>query len=146
MILATSITTAVHPGGPQPGDIRLFGDSRNGHGAVQIYTVTNGWQGICPDSSWTSSDAVTICQDLGYQYGNTGDPVGTSSGPGGQVSPRRLYDADCPIHPGRSAEGIIAGVCSFRVQGAPDDCSVPEGRFAAVRCSKLIFFFFFFTL
>lgn len=28
--------SVVHPGGVQGGDIRLFGDFRNGHGAVQI--------------------------------------------------------------------------------------------------------------
>ena len=82
---------------------------------------------------------MTICQDLGYQQGNTGNPVDTTSGPAGQVSPRQLYDADCQTRPGRSADGtgITAGVCSFRLQDSPDDCSVPEGRFAAVQCSKL---------
>ena len=117
----------------------MFGDTTNGHGAVQIYTLTNGWNGICPDSFWTDSDAVTICQHLGYHDGTIGDPVDTISGPGGEVSSRQLYDANCSIHPGKSsADGsITAGVCSFRVQSSPDDCTAPGGMFATVRCGKL---------
>ena len=82
---------------------------------------------------------MTVCRYLGYQHGNIGNPVDTTSGPGGQVSQRQLYDADCPIRPARSADGITAGVCSFRIQSSPDDCSIPEGRFATVQCSKLKF-------
>lgn len=82
---------------------------------------------------------MTICQDLGYRHGSTGNPVDTPNGPGGQTSPRQLYDADCPNRPVTLANGIMAGVCSFRVQSSPGDCSVPEGRFAAVQCSKLNF-------
>ena len=136
-----STNAAIHPAGPQSGDIRLFGDTRNGHGAVQIYTITNSWQGICPDSSWTSSDAEAICQDLGYQDGTTGSPVDINGGPGGQISLRQLYDADCEIHPAssRSADRITAGVCSVRIQSSPDDCLAPEGRFATVQCGKLNF-------
>ena len=135
--MSFSFYTAAHPSGPQSGDIRLFGDTRNGHGAVQIYTITVGWQGICPDGSWTNSDEITICRDLGYQHGSTGNPVDAVGGPGGQVSPHQLHDANCLIRLGRSADGITTGVCSFRVQSSSDDCTVPDGRFAAVRCSKL---------
>jgi hypothetical protein len=84
---------------------------------------------------------MTICQDLGYQDGSTGTPVDINGGPGSQISLRRLYDADCPIRPLRSADRITAGVCSFRVQSSPDDCLVPEGRFATVQCRKLNFCF-----
>ena len=128
--------SVVHPGGAQAGDIRLFGDFRNGHGAVQIYSITLGWQGICPDDSWTDSDAATICRDLGYDGGSVADPVDTDSGPGGLVPTRQLYDAKCP---GINTDDIRAGVCSFRIQrlNSPLDCVAPEGRFAAVQCSKL---------
>ena len=125
----------VHPGnGPQSGDIRLFGDVRDGHGAVQIYTVTLGWQGICPDSSWTNSDAAIVCQDLGYQSGSIATPVSVVSGPSGLPSSRQLYGANCP---GRSTDDVMTGVCSFRVQGSRGNCAFPEGTFAAVQCSKL---------
>ena len=123
----------VHPGGVQLGDIRLFGDTRNGHGAVQIYSITLGWQGICPDSSWTDSDAVTICQDLGYDSGSVATSVDDVTGPGGQVPTRLLYDAKCP---GISNDDIRARVCSFRVQRSPSDCTAPEGRFAALQCGE----------
>ena len=124
----------VHPNGLQSGDIRLFGDTRNGHGAVQIFTITQGWQGICPDGSWTNSDAATICRDLGYNGGSVATPIDAVSGPGGALVTRNLYDATCP---GRSAHDITVGVCSFRVQGSPANCASPDGRFAAVQCSKL---------
>ena len=126
----------VHPGGgPQSGDIRLFGDVRNGRGAVQIYTTTLGWQGVCPDSSWTDSDAVIVCQDLGYQSGSIASPVNSLSGPDGQPSSRQLYNAECP---GRSADDVTTGVCSFSIQSSPSgNCPFPDGTFAAVQCSKL---------
>ena len=125
---------AVHPSGPQSGDIRLFGDTRNGYGAVQIYTVTLGWQGICPDNSWTNSDAATICRDLGYQSGSIATPVNTALGPGGVVSSRQLHAANCP---GRSTDVVSTGVCSFKIQSSPSgNCASPEGTFAAVQCSK----------
>lgn len=125
----------VHPSnGPQSGDIRLFGDVRDGHGAVQIYTVTLGWQGICPDSSWTDSDAATVCQDLGYQSGSVATPVAVVGGPNGLPSSRQLYGANCP---GRSTDDVMTGVCSFRVQGSRGNCAFPEGTFAAVQCSEL---------
>ena len=127
--------TVVHPSnGPQSGDIRLFGDVRDGHGAVQIYTVTLGWQGICPDNSWTDSDAATICEDLGYQSGSIATPVAVVSGPNGQSS-RQLYGANCP---GSSTDDVTTGVCSFRIQGSRTNCAFPEGTFAAVQCSKLL--------
>ena len=103
--------------------------------------MTNGWQGICPDGSWTSSDAEAICQDLGYQDGTTSSPVDINGGRGGQISLRQLYDADCAIHPASSADRITAGVCSVRVQNSPDDYLVPEGIFATVQCGKLNFCF-----
>ena len=130
-----SLCAVAHPGnGPQSGDIRLFGDTRNGHGAVQIFTGSQGWQGICPDNSWTNSDAATICQDLGYQSGTIATPVSAVSGPGGVASPRLLYASNCP---GRQTDSIIAGVCSFAVQSSPtDSCAFPQDSFAAVQCSK----------
>lgn len=50
------------------GDVRLKGSVANGRGAVEIYTRL-GWSSICPDSSWTSTDAAVICQNLGYESG-----------------------------------------------------------------------------
>ena len=52
----------------QEGDVRLKGSVVNGVGAVEIFTRL-GWATICPDSSWTSSDARTICRNLGYESG-----------------------------------------------------------------------------
>ena len=61
--------TAVHTAGPQHGDIRLFADSDNGQGAVEFYHSSFGWTGICPDSSWGTSDATVACRQLGYETG-----------------------------------------------------------------------------
>ena len=102
-ICVFSIILDVHPAGLQSGDIRLFGDTRNGYGAVQIYTIILGWQGICPDSSWSHSDASTICQHLGYDDGFVATPIDAVRGPGGEPLFRSLYDAKCP---GRSSDDI----------------------------------------
>ena len=59
----------MHTVGPQYGDIRLFGDSDNGEGAVEFYHRSFGWTGICPDSSWGTSDATVACRQLGYETG-----------------------------------------------------------------------------
>lgn len=124
----------VHPAESQSGDVRLFGDTRNGHGAVQIFTVTLGWQGICPDGSWTNGDASTICQHLGYDSGSVATPVDAVHGPGGERVTRSLYDAKCP---GISADEITTELCTFRIESSVARCAAPEGRFAAVQCSKL---------
>lgn len=58
----------LHVAGGQVGDVRLFGHTTNGRGAVEILT-TQGWSGICPDSSWGGTDARIICQSLGYDFG-----------------------------------------------------------------------------
>ena len=125
----------IHTGGPQGGDIRLFGDVADGRGAVSIYSTTLavGWQGICPDSSWTNSDANTICQDLGYQGGAIAAPLHASVGPGGLSLPRLLYNTSCPSS---SSDLISAGVCSFSLQQSPSDCTAPEGTFAALSCNS----------
>lgn len=49
--------------------MRLKGDYEDGAGAVEIYTRSFGWATICPDSSWENSDAIVICQNLGYESG-----------------------------------------------------------------------------
>ena len=124
----------VHPAGVQSGDIRLFGDTRNGRGAVQIYTVSQGWQGICPDSSWTNSDAATICQDLGYQDGSVAAPVFSSVVPGGQSPSRLIYDVSCPS--GGSGRDSIFN-CPFNLgSGDTSNCDSNPGLYAAVQCSK----------
>ena len=123
----------VHPTGLQSGDIRLFGDTRNGHGAVQIYTVTQGWQGICPDGFWTDSDASTICQQLGYDGGSVATPIDALHGPGGEPLSRNLFDAKCP---GSSTDDVTTELCSFRIQSSTARCVSPEGKFAALQCSK----------
>ncbi len=53
----------------QEGDVRLKGLPNNGRGVVEIFTHV-GWSTICPDSSWTLSDANFVCQALGYESGN----------------------------------------------------------------------------
>lgn len=123
-----------HPAGLQSGDVRLFGDTRNGYGAVQIYTITLGWQGICPDRFWTRSDASTICRQLGYNSGSVSTPIDAIRGPGGRPLSRSLYDAKCP---GRSSDDITTDLCSFRIESSVARCAAPEGSFAALRCSKL---------
>lgn len=122
--------TDIHPAGPLSGDIRLFGDVRNGYGAVEIYSITRGWLGICPDRFWTDSDAVAVCQHLGYSSGSVSDPVFVSSDSNNRIPPRMLYAASCP-----AANGTSFGVCSFRIGS---QCASAEGRFAAVQCSKLL--------
>ncbi len=60
----------LHTSSDRPlGDVRLVGSIENGEGAVEILT-TVGWSSICPDSSWEDSDALAICQNLGYVYGH----------------------------------------------------------------------------
>ena len=132
---ASILILVAHPAGPLSGDVRLFGDTRNGHGAVQIFTITLGWQGICPDGSWTNSDASVICQQLGYDRGSVATPVEAVRGPGNNPVSRDLYDAKCP---GRSADEVTTDLCSFRLESTVTRCAEPEGRFAAVQCSKLI--------
>ena len=126
------LCTDVHPTGEQSGDIRLFGDPRNGYGAVEIYSSRLNWQGICPDSSWTNTDAATICQDLGYASGTIIPPIiavnsSTNRAPSGQ-----LYAANCPP---RAGDPRNLGVCSF--QDVPSNSGCPSNQFAALRCSKL---------
>lgn len=132
---APILILVAHPAGPQSGDVRLFGDTRNGHGAVQIFTITLGWQGICPDGFWTNSDASVICQQLGYHSGSVATPVEAVRGPGNDPLSRSLYDAKCP---GRSVDEVTTNLCSFRLESTVARCAEPEGRFAAVQCSKLI--------
>ena len=121
----------VHPEGVQQGDIRLFGDVRNGCGAVQIYTTTHGWTGICPDSSWISGDPSAICRDLGYSGGTVVDPLVANTGPGGQTLSRLIYEMSCHLGSDSLDE------CSYMLN---DDnsavCSSPVGLFAAVQCCE----------
>ena len=125
MVLFTS--TDVHPPGQQIGDIRLFGDPRNGYGAVEISTGA-GWWGICPDSTWTDSDATTICQDLGYASGSIIAPITVNS----FRTTVQLYSPSCPPS---SGDPVTLGVCSF--QTAPSSSTIcSSDRFAALRCSK----------
>ena len=123
----------VHPEGVQQGDIRLFGDVRNGYGAVQIYTTTHGWTGICPDRTWTSGYPSAICRDLGYSGGTVVDPVLTTTGPGGQNLSRLIYEMSCPSGSDSLDE------CSYMLN---DDksavCSSPDGLFAAVECGEFL--------
>ena len=126
------------PGGLQSGDIRLFGDVRNGYGAVEIYSLSRGWQGICPDSFWSNTDAATVCQDLGYQSGTIADPVfalrtTSNNRIPPRIPPRNLYAASCPA---TVTNQLSLGVCSFQIQSLASDCESSEGMFAAVQCSK----------
>ena len=128
-IMALLIFIDVHPAGQQTGDTRLFGDPRNGYGAVEIYSSRAGWRGICPDFTWTDSDATTICQDLGYASGSIIAPITVSSSFRTTV---QLYSPSCPPS---SGDLVTLGVCSF--QTAPSSTSVcTSNRFAALRCSK----------
>ena len=119
----------------QPGDIRLFGSSVHFSGAVQIYSDEFGWQGICPDSDWTDSDADAICQQLGFVGGDVATPVRSSAGPGGEPLSRRLYTISCPAD--FNSDSYTIGMCSARI-GASDtsNCARGEGLYAAVNCSK----------
>ena len=128
------ILADVHPAGVQSGDIRLFGDTRNGYGAVEIYSTTRGWQGICPDSFWTDSDAATICQDLGYQSGTNMISIFDLAGSNNRIPPRGLYAASCPAV---ISSDVTLGVCSFRIETTFSTCPFSPGLFAAVRCSEL---------
>lgn len=60
--------TDIHPAGEQVGDLRLYGDPRNGRGAVEIFTQF-GWSSICHDG-FDPSDALVICQQFGYEMGS----------------------------------------------------------------------------
>lgn len=124
----------IHVGGVQPGDIRLFGSSRDFSGAVQIYSTEFGWQGICPDAGWMNSDAAAICRELGYAGGNRISSITVSTGPGGEPVPRRLHSISCPADLSGS---FTFGRCSVRV-GASDtsNCDRRVGQYASVSCGK----------
>ena len=131
MYLYSFTCTDVHPAGEQSGDIRLFGDPRNGYGAVEIYSTVGGWLGICPDSSWTNSDAVTICQDLGYASGTVAAPITAINTLTNRAPSSQLYAANCPPRVGAS---MSLGVCSFESDSSASACL--SNQFAAVNCSK----------
>ena len=124
--------TDVHQTGPESGDIRLFGDTRNGYGAVEIYSSRLSWQGICPDSSWTDSDAATICQDLGYENGIVIPPITVISTSTNRVPSALLRSANCP---GRSVDPLTLGVCSFQIAPTFSSCR-QNGSFASLKCCE----------
>ena len=69
-IIIMNLTKDLHSGVMMSGDVRLVGDTLNGQGAVEILT-TQGYRTICPDSTWTDSVATIICQNLGYESGQS---------------------------------------------------------------------------
>jgi hypothetical protein len=81
-----------------------------------------------------NNDASVICQQLGYPSGSVATPVEAVHGPGDDSLSRNLYDAKCP---GISADEVTTDLCSFRLESTVARCTEPEGRFAAVKCSKL---------
>ena len=131
LTLLLTLNIDVHPPGVQPGDIRLFGDVRNGYGAVQVYTSLHGWQGICPDSTWSSGYPSAICRDLGYRSGSVADPVFADVVPGGESPSRLLYEMSCPSGSDSVEE------CSFMLGGDDtSNCNSPVGLYAAVECGE----------
>ena len=72
---------------------------------------------------------------MGYPSGSVATAVDAARGPGGEVVSRVLYDAKCP---GRSSDEVTTELCTFRVESSVARCAEPEGRFAAIQCSKLI--------
>ena len=52
----------------EEGIVRLFGDERDGHGAVEFYDGLR-WMSVCPDFFWTSEEASVVCRQLGYESG-----------------------------------------------------------------------------
>ena len=127
--------TDVHPAGVQSGDIRLFGDVRNGYGGVEYHSLLSGWSGICPDSFWNDSDAAAVCQYLGYTSGSVANPVTILSDSSKRI-PRRVHSAARCV----TTNSVTSGVCTFN-RGS--SCTSPEGRFAAVQCSKFNYVYMF---
>ena len=141
--------TDLHTPGPNAGDIRLLGSPDNGAGAVEIYTDNVGWTGICPDSSWTSEDARTICQALGYERGaaQTFELVlnffanhvclckhsSFYSVSNGAIGQRQADNAHCTGSGLIESQLVLAGVCSLSLTG---ECSASETAFAGVLCCK----------
>ena len=62
-------TTRIWDSNPFPGMIRLQGGSYSNEGRVEVYC--NGQWGTICDDGFSSTDARTICKQLGYNsYGN----------------------------------------------------------------------------
>jgi len=115
----------VHTVGPQHGDIRLFADSDNGQGAVEFYHSSFGWTGICPDSSWGTSDATVACRQLGYE---TGRAVTYGSISSSVIGQQRLSNFVC-----NEATDIKLNNCTFSTSTR---CSRSSDLFAGIQCSS----------
>ena len=51
-------------------DIRLVGDTANGHGVVELFDTIYRWVTICPSASvWGAVEANASCVQLGYESG-----------------------------------------------------------------------------
>ena len=48
------------------GDVRLVGGSNQYEGRVEV-CINDQWGTVC-DNSWGTTDATTVCKQLGYAY------------------------------------------------------------------------------
>ena len=48
------------------GDVRLVNGSHQYEGRVEV-CINNQWGAVC-DNGWDTTDATTVCKQLGYAY------------------------------------------------------------------------------
>ena len=65
-IICLSDTTRIWNSNPYSGMIRLQGGNFSNEGRVEVYC--NGQWGTICDNGFSSTDALTICKQLGYSY------------------------------------------------------------------------------
>ena len=67
------------PLSPSADNIRLAGGNGTYEGRVEVFH-DDQWGTVC-DDSWDNSDAIVVCQSLGYPSGTGVDEYGGGSGP-----------------------------------------------------------------
>jgi len=106
------------------GQLRLVGGSVANEGRVEI-CMNNVWGTVC-DDSWGSSDATTVCQQLGY---STLDPVAFGNAHfGAGTGPIHLDDVNCNGRENNLVDCLHSSIVN---------CTFGHSEDAGVRCQAL---------
>ncbi|KAL5499890.1 hypothetical protein EMCRGX_G011357 [Ephydatia muelleri] len=105
------------------GTVRLVGGTTQYEGRVEV-CINNQWGTVC-DSSWDSTDATTVCKQLGYAY--TGSGIAFSNAQYGVgTGPIFLSNVQCT-----SSKSTLVLCTSNPILSAP---ACTHSRDAGVRC------------